>query len=739
MFGRIRLGSSVGFLKTFSLLVCVWLGGEPGRTLAEKTVSFDLDVQPILTARGCNSGPCHGKARGQNGFQLSLLGFDADFDHRALAVEARGRRVFPADPARSLLLRKATGNLPHGGGIRLEEDGPDYETLLRWIETGMPRHLPGEPTLQRIEVNPAAQVLAAGGAGRLQVTAFYSDGTSRKVTKHTQFQSSESPIVSIKPGGDFHAGPLPGEAALMARYMNHIAVCDVSIPLAGQVSESVYDELPVRNFIDELVWHKLRRLRITPSPPVDDARFLRRAHLDIIGRLPTPNEVRTFLQDEHPQKREVLIDRLLARSEYADFWANKWMDLLRPNPYRVGIKAVLNYDHWIRDAFRRNVAYDEFVRGLITAEGSTWRNGAATLFRDRRSPDEITTLVSQLFLGIRLECAKCHHHPFEKWSQHDFYSLAAYFAKVGRKGTGLSPPISGGEEIVFAGSKGEVRHPLTQEALTAKPLFGEAPVDEATRDPRKVLADWITSRDNEFFAKTITNRIWADIMGVGLVEPVDDLRATNPPSNEPLLAALAAHLQEHNFDLKELIRAICTSHVYGLSSLPTERNVADTRAYSRHYRQRLRAEVLLDAIDDITGVPTPLSAMPAGSRAIQLWTHRVDSVLLDTFGRPDANQDPPCERTVESTVTQALHLMNSPQLHRKVTSDEGRAVQLAGSDLTTDQLVEELYLLTYNRFPKEAERAQCSQWFARDGVTRRRASEDLMWALLNSPEFLFKD
>lgn len=702
-------------------------------------ISFELDVQPILTARGCNQGACHGKSGGQNGFQLSLLGFDPDFDYDALTRNARGRRVFPAEPVRSLLLQKAAGFVPHGGGARLASDGDDFALLQRWIENGLPRRVEGEPSLQRIAVEPVERFLKPGESDRLTVTAFYSDGSTRDVTGRTAFQSSDSPIASVDPSGEFQAGPIPGEATIMARYMDKIAVCHVAIPLAGEVPDELYEKLPRRNFIDELVWQKLQQLRITPSPAVGDAKFVRRVYLDIIGRLPSPDETRAFLADQTPDKRAALIDHLLDRPEYADYWANKWVDLLRPNPYRVGIKAVLNYDNWIRESFRENKPYDQFVRELVTAQGSTFRNGAVTLFRDRRSPDEITTLVSQLFLGVRLECAKCHHHPFEKWSQHDFYSFAAYFAKIGRKGRGLSPPISGSEEMVLVANKGDVTHPTTGEVLPPRPLFGDSPEIGDGQDPRLALADWMTSDENEYFAQVMANRVWADLMGRGLVDPIDDLRITNPPTNGPLLAALGRHFREQDFDIKQLIRTICNSHVYSLSSLAGERNVADIRNHSRHYRGRLRAEVLLDAISDVTEVPYTFSAMPAGSRAMQIWTHRTDSTFLDTFGRPDPNKDPPCERTGEQTVTQTLHLMNAPEIHQRVTSEQGRAARLAASDMSPESIIDELYLLIYSRLPDAEEKAIGLQLFAEPEITRRRATEDLMWALMNTPEFVFAD
>ncbi len=703
---------------------------------AEAPVTFEKDVQPILARAGCNSGPCHGKQRGQNGFQLSLLGFDSDFDFAALTQEARGRRIFPAAPEQSLLLRKASGEVPHGGGRRLPKGQPHYEVLRRWIAAGMPRTPADVPSLVRITVEPSERILAPRTEQLLVVTGHYSDGSTADVTALAMFQSNESAIASVGPEGRVKAGPLPGEAALMARFLEKFAVCNVTIPLPAPVAAEVYATLPRRNFIDGLVWDKLQRLGLTPSEPCSDTTFLRRAYLDAIGRLPTPDETRAFLTDSSADRRARLVERLLERPEWADYWANKWADLLRPNPYRVGIKATFNLDAWLRDSFRQNKPYDQFVRELLTAQGSTFRNGAVVLFRDRREPEEITTVVSQLFLGIRLECAKCHHHPFEAWGQDDFYRFAAYFARIGRKGTGLSTPISGGEEVVFTAASGQVKHPRTGQVMPPRPLFGEAPAPEE-RDPRRVLAEWITSDRNPYFAKVGANRVWADLMGRGLVEPVDDLRATNPPSNGPLLDTLAEHFRKEHYDLKKLVRAIMTSHVYGLSSLPNERNAGDTRNYSRHYRQRLRAEVLLDAVSDITGVPETFAAMPPRSRAVELWTVRAQSIFLDSFGRPDPNQDPPCERTSDTTVVQTLHLMNAPLLHAKVTGETGRAAQLAASPKTPAEIVTELYLLVYNRLPAEDELRVGLRLF--EAGSRRQATEDLLWALLNTPEFVFKD
>ena len=701
-------------------------------------VDFQNDVMPVLTAGSCNAGACHGKARGQNGFQLSLLGFDPNFDFNALAKEARGRRVFLPSPQQSLLLLKPIGSVPHGGGKRLEPGGAGYRILLRWIEAGMPRAVEGAPTLEKVEITPGERILDLNSKQQLIVTAFYSDGSTRDVTRMAGYQSNESAIAAVDKNGLVSTSTITGEAAVMTRYMDEIAVTTISVPLPGSVDPEFYKQLPRNNYIDDLVWKKLQRLGITPSKPAPEHKILRRAYIDIIGRTPTAEEARVYLADKSDDRRAKLIDRLLDSPEYTDHWANKWADLLRPNPYHVGIKATLNYDNWIRTSFRENKPYDQFVRDLLTAKGSTFRHGAVTMFRDRRSPDELTMLVSQLFLGIRLECAKCHHHPNEVWGQDDFYGLAAYFSKVARKGTGISAPISGSEEFIYAGRHRPVKHPLTGEEVKPKPLFGEAAVADDVKDPREVLATWITSDENPFFRQTIANRIWMDMMSRGLVEPVDDLRLSNPASNQELLEAIALDLRDHKYDMKHLIRQIASSYVYGLSSLPSDRNVADTRNYSRYYRERLRAEVMLDSVSQITGVPENFSAMPPQSQARQLWSHRIESLFLDAFGRPDPNQDPPCERTPDTTIVQALHLMNSQSLYTKVTSDAGLGAKLVADKKSPEEIVEELYLAAYSRFPTARERTAAVSHLNRTPDKLRQASQDLLWAMLNTPEFIFK-
>lgn len=706
---------------------------EPGN---ERVPKFELDIQPILTARGCNSGPCHGKSRGQNGFALSLFGFDSDMDFDSLVKNARGRRISATVPEESLLLAKATGKEPHGGGIRLQPEDIDYQTLVRWLSHGAPRISAEDPTLSGIRMEPESRSLALDETIDLRVIATYSDGSQQDVTGVSAFQSSDTGLLSVKKG-TLKAGRHPGEATIMARYMGRIATWSTAIVKERKIPASEYESLPRRNWIDDLVYQKLQSLDVLPSVSASDTTFLRRLYLDAIGRLPTPLEVEQYLDDSADRKRERWIDRVLDEPEYADHWANKWADLLRPNPYRVGIKATYSLDSWLRRAFRGNMPHDKMVRELLTAQGSTFRNGATTFFRDRREPEEITSVVSQLFLGVRLECAKCHQHPFEVYGQSDFYGLAAFFSKIGHKGVGLSPPISGGEEIFFVKSKGEVKHPLTQKVLPPKELLGESRELSDDSDPRESLADWLLAQGNPYFAKAAVNRLWAEVMGVGIVDPVDDFRATNPPSNVALLDRLAEHFHQVGFDNKKMLKTIFSSHVYGLSSLPNETNALDHRNFARHYRRRMRAEVLADALSDATGVPTTFPGVPHGTRAVQLWTFRIESELLDAFSRPDANQDPPCERITETTMSQSLHLMNSNQMQSRITSDEGNCAKWAAESVP-DVILRKVYLQLYSRLPTDDERSDLLRELD-SRKDKRKWIEDVVWSMINSPEFLFVD
>lgn len=706
---------------------------------ARDALKFELDIQPILTARGCNSGPCHGKSRGQNGFALSLLGFDADLDYHAILKDARGRRIHPSAPEKSLFVLKATGEMPHGGGVRVEPNSEEYRDLVEWIRIGSPRTTAADPTLVSLKILPEPRSMQAAEVCDLKILATYSDGSQRDVTRVSAYLSNEPAVVAVDPQGRLLAGDLPGEATIMARYMGRIATWSTAIPGVKPIAPDALQAFPRQNFIDDRLCDKLELLHLLPSEPCDEHRYLRRIFLDSIGRLPSPEECREYFGDTRPDRRAQWIDRLLARPEYADFWANKWADLLRPNPYRVGIKATMSLDGWLRDVFRRNLPYDQFVRELLTAQGSTWRNGAVTVFRDRREPDELVTITSQLFLGVRLDCAKCHQHPFEVYGQKDFYSLAAFFKQVGFKGTGLSPPISGGEEIVFVKKDGEVKHPLTQQVLPPTTLDGKTPELAVGEDPRRALMAWMSASDNPYFAKVAANRIWAELFGVGLVDPVDDMRATNPASNPALLESLAQHFREVGFDQKQFLKTIMLSSTYALASRPNETNGMDHRNFSRHYRQRMRAEVLADAISDVTQVPLPIEDVPLGTRAVQLWTHRIESEILDAFGRPDANQDPPCERLQDGTIGQALHLMNAQSIQENLKKEGGRCHRLATSDATPEAIIEELYLAIFTRLPSPEEVHDLCAEFAKPEVDRRKLVEDLMWSMLNAPEFLFKD
>jgi hypothetical protein len=708
-------------------------------------INFPNDVMPVISRLGCNAGACHAKPAGQAGFKLSVFAYDPKSDFRSIVKDARGRRIFPAAPDESLLLKKPTLAVEHGGGLRLKKDSAAYALLLRWLEQGTPYASANDPTLLGVEVYPREGRYRFKAVQPLLVRAKYSDGSFRDVTHLAEFVANEKELARVDESGTVRVGELPGEAVIVARYMGLVDVARVTIPADRALPDSVYASLPVNNFVDRLVYDRLKALAIEPSAGCTDAEFLRRASLDAAGVLPTPEQARAFLEDADPDKRNRLIDRLLAGPNYADHWANKWGDLLRPNPFRAGVKSVYMIDQWLRESFRQNKPYDRFVRELLTAQGSTHRPTPVAFYKDRREPVDITTFVSQVFLGVRLECAKCHHHPNEKWGQEDFYQFAAYFGQIRRKGQGISAPISGEAEYVFfapagdnsRGERGEVRHPLTGE--TMKPKAPDAPAEPIPpdRDPREALAAWMSSPQNPFLARAVVNRVWGELMGRGIVHPVDDFRASNPPSNPALLDALAKDFVDHGYDLKHLIRTIMRSHVYQLSSIPGPGNVRDTRNFSRFYRRRPAAEVALDAVCDLTGVPENLQGLAPGSRAVQVWNNRLDSDFLDAFGRPNPSADPPCERERESSVVQALHLMNSTRLMSKISNPAGRAAKLAESDRKPEEIVAELYLAAYSRPPTAEETRIAVEAFSAPGATRKSATEDILWALINSAEFVF--
>jgi len=723
------------------ILLPVLLSALPARASAPPAegapVSFVRDVLPILGRAGCSGGACHAKPGGQNGFHLSVLAHDPEGDYLEIVAEGRGRRVFPAYPPASLILQKPSLEVPHEGGQRFQPGSPFYETLVNWIQQGMPYRLPEEPGLEGIEVTPAGGRYAKGGTDQLTVQAVYADGSRREVTHLADYHSADKEMVEVDADGQFTVARVTGETALVVRYMGRVQVVRLTVPADHILPASEYASYPVHNFIDRLALDHFQALGLKPSDPCRDDEFLRRASLDATGTLPTLEQVRAFLADSSPEKRAHVIDRLLADPTYADHWAIKWGDLLRPNPARVGVKSVFVLDQWLREAFRRNVPYDQMVRELITIQGSTHRDGPAVIYRDRREPADLTTIFSQILLGTRLDCARCHHHPNEIWSQRDFYEFAAYFAGVKRKGTGISPPISGSEEFFFHGTGGKVTLPTTGEVVQPRPLGG-APADiPEGADPRMVLADWMTEPDNPYLARAIVNRVWAEFFGRGFVNPVDDFRASNPPVMEPLLDALAKDFVEHGYDLKHLMRTIMRSNLYQLSSLPNDTNLEDTRHFSRAYRRRLPAEVLADAVASVTGVHRRYQGLAPGSRAMVAWNNNLDSLLMDAFGRPDSSADCPCERDRRTSVVQSLHLMNSEDLQEDLSSKDGLPARLAAGGQSVPDMITELYLRAYGRIPDDEELAVAGGAFAREEVTPQAALEDLLWALVNSAEFVF--
>ncbi|MCO6454852.1 MAG: DUF1549 domain-containing protein [Pirellulaceae bacterium] len=702
---------------------------------APRPVSFRQEVIPLLTKAGCSSGGCHGKAEGQNGFKLSVFGYDPDADHAALVKEARGRRVHLAAPEHSLLLRKASAAMPHGGGRQVEPDSAAYGRLHRWIREGATLDDPRQrAAVTRITVEPAEQELELRGAQQLRVVAEDAAGVQFDVTAEADFESNDTTIAAVDQQGLVRAGEVPGEAAVLVRFMGQVAIARIALPRPG----IEFRRPPEHNFVDRLVWDKLEQLGIQPSELADDATFLRRVYLDTIGTLPTPEEAREFLEDASEDKRARLIDRLLQRDEYATYWAMRWADILRVDSNALGSEPTLAVMHWLRGQFAENRPYDQFVRDIVTAAGSTRSQGPAAIYLALNEPREISRSFSQLFLGVRIECAECHHHPFERWSQHDFFALAGYFTGLKRK------TIPGGAVLVYPDGGQDLRHPQTGELVPAAPLGAEPTAFEQgietgteTLDRRLALADWLVSPDNPYFARTIANRLWAHYFGRGLVEPIDDLRATNPATNEPLLAALADHLRQQRYDLRALTRTLLNSRVYQLSAVTNVSNAGDWQHFSHARDRSLPAEVLLDAICQVTGVPEKFNGWPLGARAIEVWDNREPLYFFRIFGRPTRTTVCECERGDTPSVAQALHLMNSPEIMAKVQHRHGRARKLAASELAPPEIVEVLCLATLARYPSPEEQQVLLRPFQQPGAARREAIEDVLWVLLNSKEFIY--
>jgi hypothetical protein len=697
-------------------------------TADERPYNFANDVVPLLSRFGCNSSGCHGKAEGQNGFKLSVFGFDPAGDYRALVMEGRGRRVFPAAADQSLLLRKAAGQAPHGGGIRIRQDSAEYRILHDWIAGGLRFGDDNDPHVVSITVTPRESVLGFGASEQLRVVARYSDDREVDVTGLARFQSNNEGLGTVDEAGRVTIGGTPGQVAVMASFMGEVDLFQTVIPRPGPTLS--HAPLTENNFIDRLVAKKLESLNIVPSPPADDATFLRRVYLDTIGTLPTAEEARRFLGDARGDRRARLVDELLLRPEFADYWALKWADLLRVDRVALGHKGAYAFYRWIREGLAVNKPLDQFARELVTAEGPLAESPAGYFYKAVSKPGEMASTLSQVLLGVRISCAECHHHPFDRWSQTDYYGMVDFFAPLARK-----PSARG--EMLLAASPAETKHPRTGETIQAHPLGAGMANLIPTGDRRRVLADWLVSPENRWFSRNLANRVWAHYLGRGLVEPVDDVRATNPPSNPELLEALAAHLVERRFDLRELIRAITASQVYQLASQPNETNERDEQNYSRALLKPLEAEVLLDAVCQTTGVGEKFPGTPPGYRAVQLWDSGVKHYFLGLFGRPMRQTPCECERNAEASVSQVLHFLNSPEIEAKLGHESGRIKRLV-ADLPDDgALADELYLTFFGRFPDEHERRIAIDHLGGPTSGRRRAAEDLAWSMLNSLEFVF--
>ncbi len=713
-------------------LVWILLAGMPMASVragaAEKRFNFEQDITPILSRFGCNSAGCHGKAEGQNGFKLSVFGYDPKADYDALVKEGRGRRVSPAIPERSLLLLKASGTIPHGGGVRLAVGSEQYRIVRDWVAAGVPFGNADDPVVESITLSPSESIVALESTHQLRVTAKYSDGRQADVTALAQFQSNNEGLAKVDERGLVTIRDIPGQAAVMARFMGQMAVFRALIPRPQKID--TYPQLVENNFIDKRVDEQLRKLNIIPSEVADDSEFLRRVYLDVIGTLPTADEARKFLADKRADKRAKLVNELLGRPEYADLWAMKWADLLRVDKQALGARDAFTYYTWIRESLAANKPADRMVRELLTAEGPQTDNAQAGFYKAVGGKGAQAAAVSQVFLGVRIACAECHHHPFDRWSTADYYGMAAFFQNVSFKPGPDGPSLS-------ADGAAEATNPRTGQSYAAHALAEPAPKTASSGDQRAALADWLTSGKNPWFARNIANRLAAHFFGRGLIEPVDDVRATNPPTNPELLDAMAQNLVDAKFDMKQLIRLITASRVYQSSSKPNETNLRDEQNYSRALFKRMPAEVLLDAVSQTTGVAEKFPGSVAGTRAIELWDSDVSHYFLKLFGRPVHKSTCECERNVEASVAQILHLMNAPQIQAKLAHESGRVAGMVRTIPDDKKLVEEMYLTFLSRPASADEQRNGVEYLAAQKGDRRRAAEDLAWSLMNTLEFVF--
>jgi hypothetical protein len=747
--GRATITAKVGDRVATAAVAVAGLGGG-------FAWSFRNHVEPVLAKQGCNSGACHGALAGKGGFRLSLQGYDPDADYFAIVKQDRGRRVEFGDPGRSLFLVKPSGAIPHKGGVRFPTDSLEYRILSGWVAAGSPGPVEGEAVVDRLEVAPGRSFQRVGQAQQILVRAVYADGRLEDVTRGVKWSSADESVCRVDDQGIAQVVG-PGEGAIVAWYASKLAIARLTVPYGDGTSFSAgeaVDRRKPRNFIDEQVDRQLARLNLPASPECGDPEFVRRAYVDTIGRLPSVEEARAFLADPAPTRRDALVDRLLAMPEFVDYWTYKWSDLLMLNGTRLRPQALKAYYQWVRKRVADGVPWDRFVREIVTASGESVENGATNFYALSQSPEDMTENVSQAFLGLSIGCARCHNHPLEKWTNDQYYGMASLFARVRAKGWGGEARSGDGVRTVYAAESGELVQPRTGKPRPPTPLDGK-PLDfDDPADRRAALASWLTAPENPYFARSIANRVWANFLGVGLVEKVDDMRASNPASNEALLAASAAFVVEHKFDLKALMKAILQSNAYQRSSKPLAGNKSDRRFYSRYYPRRMMAEVLHDAIVQVTEVPTRFEFIgfpgadrektdfyPLGTRAVQLYDAAVENYFLQSFGRNARRIVCECERSDEPTMIQVLHLSNGSTLNEKIKAPGNRLaklLRLRRQGMSDEALVDEVYLACLSRYPTGLERGQLLALLPRPGeATEAEVVEDVFWGMMSSREFLF--
>jgi hypothetical protein len=713
---------------------------------------FEAHVQPILARASCNSGACHGALAGKGGFRLSLLGYDSLADHFAITRQDRGRRIEPTDPGRSLLLTKPTTLVPHKGGLRLTEDSADYKVLAEWIAGGAQGPQSSDAKLVDIQVLPGASQLSRQDNQQLIVLANYADGRTEDVTHWAKFNSANEAVARVTDTGKVQVIG-HGKGAIVAWFASRIAIASVSVPYENQLAPTDYQDFQPRNLIDSTLLAEWQSLRLAPSPKCDDATFLRRAYLDTTGTLPTAAQVKAFLGDTSSDRRDRVIDELLASEAFVDYWSYKWSDLLLVNGTLLRPDAVAAFYKWIRQNVQRNTPWDDFCRQIVLARGESLTDGATNFYAIHQDPESLTENTCQAFMGLSIGCAKCHNHPLEKWTNDQYYAMANLYARVRAKGWGGDSRNGDGKRTLVVLERGDLIQPSRGKPQAPAPLDADPIAIDDPQDRRETLAKWLTSRDNPSFSRAIVNRVWANFMGVGLVEAVDDLRVSNPASSEQLLARLSAFTIENGYDLKALMRLILQSQAYQRSAEAIPANAEDSRFYCRYYPRRLMAEVLHDAIVTVTGVPTkfteiefpgsdknPTKEYPEGTQSLELYDSAVANYFLKTFGRHQRRITCDCERSDQPTVIQVLHLNNGTTINDKLSDPRCIIDRWDAANLTIEDRIDEAYLSALSRMPSANERRTMLELVAsadKDGAPRRETLEDMLWSLMTSPEFLF--